>query len=91
MNLHEHICATIQSFENKRLPFHAMVSELDAAIDGLPDTYPQKKTLRAEWWTLEQTNAVMLEQEVLEISPSHGPLVRDTIMRIKQILSDEKC
>lgn len=91
MNLPEHICATIQSFENKRLPFHAMVSELDAAIDGLPDTSPQKKTLRIEWWTLEQVNAVMLDQDVLEISPSQGPLVRDAITRIKQTLSEEKC
>lgn len=91
MNLPEHICATIRSFEDKRLPFHAMVNELDAAIDGLPDAYPKKKTLRAEWWTLEQVNAVMLDQGVFDILPSQGPLVQDAITNIKRTIAEEKC
>ena len=90
MNLPEHIFTTIRTFEDNQLPFHALVSELDAAIDGLPDAYPQKKALRAEWWTLEQVNAVLLDRNVFTLSSDQEPLVRGAIARIKQTLSGTK-
>ena len=86
MNISNHMSATIAAFEGGRLPFHALVGELEAAIGYLPDTQPEKNLLHEEWWTLEQVNAVMLDRKLPDLSSEHLTLVQNTLANFRHLL-----